>query len=150
MYPLLACSMKRNNFSTSTLPLPSLLPSFLHPLSSLHPSSPHSCEIPLGDIQSEEERDIVLELLLPSLEAPHEGPVLKVSLSYFNVVTSALENAECEMVANRSGEWVGCEGGGVGGWECKARGGEGERRRVRGGIWWEGGGMWIGEGVEYD
>lgn len=83
-------------------PAPHLSPALLHPLL----LSQHSCEIGLGDIQSEEERDIVLQLLLPGLEAPVEEPVVKVTLSYFNVVTSTLDTVECEIVASRTGEYV--------------------------------------------
>jgi Mg-chelatase subunit ChlD len=62
-----------------------------------------SCEIQLGDIQSEEERDIVLELCLPPVEGNQGGTVLSVSLSYFNVITSTLvDTGLTELVITRS------------------------------------------------
>ena len=42
----------------------------------------------MGDLQSEEERDIVLELKLPAMASPQQDTVLKATLSYFNVITS--------------------------------------------------------------
>lgn len=59
----------------------------------------------MGDIQSEEERDIVMELLLPALPAPvKEDPVVKVQLSYFNIITSQLDTIDFDLVVDRSGE----------------------------------------------
>ena len=63
-----------------------------------------SCEIQLGDIQSEEERDIVLELSLPAVEGDQEGAVLRARLSYFNVISSTLDTVDAELVARRSGK----------------------------------------------
>ena len=62
-----------------------------------------SCEIPLGDIQSEEERDIVLELKLPVLPSPQPDTALVTTLSYFNVITSALDTLTTELTVNRTG-----------------------------------------------
>lgn len=59
----------------------------------------------MGDLQSEEERDIVLELVLPALSAANESdPTLKSELSYFNVITSALDTVGHQLDVNRSGE----------------------------------------------
>jgi len=60
------------------------------------------CEIPMGDIQSEEERDIVLELKLPALPSPQPDTVLVVTLSYFNVITSALDTLTHELTISRT------------------------------------------------
>lgn len=61
-----------------------------------------SCEIPLGDIQSEEGRDIVLRLSLPPVDAVQQHAVLKVSVSYFNVISSVLDTVETELLASRN------------------------------------------------
>ena len=60
----------------------------------------------MGDIQSEEERDIVLELKLPALPSPQPDTVLVVTLSYFNVITSALDTLTHELTISRTGECV--------------------------------------------
>ena len=63
-----------------------------------------SCEISMGDLQSEEERDIVVELLLPTLSGPIEDdPIISAQLSYFNVITSQLETVDCQLAINRKG-----------------------------------------------
>lgn len=50
--------------------------------------------VTIGDIQSEEERDILLSLDLPALpHALYDTPLLEVTLSYFNVITSQLEES---------------------------------------------------------
>ena len=67
-----------------------------------------SCEISLGDIQSEEGRDIVLRLSLPPVDSVQKQIVMKVSISYFNVISSVLDTAEAELVADRSGECGRC------------------------------------------
>ena len=66
------------------------------------------CEILLGDLQSEEGRDIVLTLILPALEASEQACVLKATLTYFNVIRSAMQVASCELVLNRSGTCYMC------------------------------------------
>jgi Mg-chelatase subunit ChlD len=46
----------------------------------------------LGDIQSEEKRDIIIVVDLPALDCAEPSfPILKISLSYKNVVTSSME-----------------------------------------------------------
>ena len=67
-----------------------------------------SCEISLGDIQSEEGRDIVLRLSLPPVDSVQKHTVMKASISYFNVISSVLDTAEAELVADRSGEYGRC------------------------------------------
>ena len=57
----------------------------------------------MGDLQSEEERDVVLELKLPALSSPQQDLVLKASLSYFNVITSALDTVTFDLVIDRKG-----------------------------------------------
>jgi len=59
-------------------------------------------EIQLGDIQSEEKRDILVVAEMPSL--PHERSsflLSTISLSYFNVITSKLDNAKVEVTVGR-------------------------------------------------
>ena len=62
-----------------------------------------SCELSLGDLQSEEGRDVVLEIVLPALAAPTQDTVLKATLSYFNVISSTMETASYELAINRAG-----------------------------------------------
>ncbi len=58
----------------------------------------------MGDLQSEEERDIVLELMLPALPGPVEKDlVVKAELSYFNIITSQFDTVECQLTVNRTG-----------------------------------------------
>ena len=66
----------------------------------------YSCEIPMGDLQSEEERDIVLELKLPALPSPTQDTVLRSTLSYFNVINSELDTVQSELVLSRGGEML--------------------------------------------
>ena len=57
----------------------------------------------MGDLQSEEERDIVLEVQMPALpEAVDEFLVAKAQLSYFNIITSRMDTVECQLTANRA------------------------------------------------
>ena len=66
-----------------------------------------SCEIQLGDIQSEEERDIVLQLALPAVEGEEveeQGPVMRASLSYFDILSSTLvADLTAELLVARRG-----------------------------------------------
>ena len=62
-----------------------------------------SCELGVGDLQSEEEKDIVLELKLPALSSPQQDLVLKASLSYFNVITSTINPVSCDLTVDRKG-----------------------------------------------
>ena len=66
----------------------------------------YSCEIPMGDLQSEEERDIVLELKLPALPSPTQDTVLRSTLSYFNVISSELDTIQSELVLSRGGKMM--------------------------------------------
>ena len=63
-----------------------------------------SCEIAMGDLQSEEERDIVLELKLPAMTSPQQDTVLKATLSYFNVITSEFDTVQSELKLQRGGK----------------------------------------------
>ena len=60
----------------------------------------------MGDLQSEEERDIVLELKLPALPSPTQDTVLRSTLSYFNVINSELDTVQSELVLSRGGEML--------------------------------------------
>lgn len=54
--------------------------------------------VQLGDLQSEEERDILCSLILPSLEGPLDSHLLlQAKLSYFNVVTSKVRRRSSEL-----------------------------------------------------
>ena len=58
----------------------------------------------MGDLQSEEERDIVLEIKLPSVTSPQQDTVLKTTLSYFNVITSEFDIVQSDLILSRGGE----------------------------------------------
>ncbi len=63
----------------------------------------------MGDIQSEESRDLVLELELPPMlysRAYRNNALVNVQVSYFNVITSQHENVECKLVTNRIGMFI--------------------------------------------
>lgn len=65
-----------------------------------------SCEVAMGDIQSEENRDIVLELELPpvaSSDASEDVPLVKAELTYFNVATSQIDTMQCLVTTCRKG-----------------------------------------------
>lgn len=57
----------------------------------------------MGDIQSEEGRDLVLELELPPVPASEHVPLVSVELSYFNVITSQFDTVQCQLTTNRTG-----------------------------------------------
>ncbi|KAL9647647.1 hypothetical protein ABK040_015137 [Willaertia magna] len=60
-------------------------------------------EIQIGDIYSEEKKDIVFVLTLPALSSPIEQQQLcKVSLNYFNVIETELQSASFDVVVDRS------------------------------------------------
>ena len=63
-----------------------------------------SCEIAMGDIQSEEGRDLVLELELPPVLSSEHVPLVSVELSYFNVITSQFDTVQCQLTTNRTGK----------------------------------------------
>lgn len=56
----------------------------------------------MGDIQSEEERDILIEMTLPAVTNPSSDEVVKGNLSYFNVISSSLETVECSLTLERN------------------------------------------------
>ena len=66
----------------------------------------YSCKVEFRDVQSEEERDIVIELNLPAVEADEEeGPVLKTSLYYFDITSSTqVEVTQGELRVARTGK----------------------------------------------
>jgi len=54
-----------------------------------------SATIEIGDIQSEESRDILFQVTLPAAEAPRDAlPAVSVQLTFFNVISSAMETAD--------------------------------------------------------
>jgi len=67
----------------------------------------------MGDIQSEESRDVVLELELPAMSsdtALEQAPIVKAELTYFNVITSQLDNTQCLLTTNRTGKVMNMQG----------------------------------------
>eukprot|EP00042_Codosiga_hollandica_P051115 m.622671 g.622671 ORF g.622671 m.622671 type:complete len:556 (+) comp58220_c0_seq1:2033-3700(+) len=64
------------------------------------------CDIQMGDIQSEEERDILFEVNLPSHETASCEPaaVVRVEVSYMNVVHSRLQNHASVVSVSRPAE----------------------------------------------
>ena len=68
---------------------------------------PLSCEIAMGDIQSEEGRDIVLELELPALSSASDSAqgilIATAELSYFNIITSQLDVIKSQLKTDRTG-----------------------------------------------
>ena len=66
------------------------------------------CVVSLGDLQSEEERDIIIPINLEALETECLAQsLIKVTLSYFNVITTLMQTAsaelavDCKIVASR-------------------------------------------------
>lgn len=62
----------------------------------------HRCVISLGDLQSEEERDIIIPINLEPLEAECAAqPLIKVTLSYFNVITTLIQTTIVDLAVDR-------------------------------------------------
>lgn len=60
------------------------------------------CVVPLGDLQSEEERDIIIPINLEAIEAECSAqPLIKVTLSYFNVITALMQTAVVDLAVDR-------------------------------------------------
>ena len=64
----------------------------------------YSCEVTMGDLQSEEERDILLELKLPVLSASTSDVVITGQLVYFNVISSTMDNIGSNLTIERGGQ----------------------------------------------
>ena len=62
-----------------------------------------SCEVAMGDLQSEEQRDVLLEMKLPVLPAPTTDVVVTATLSYFNVITSFVDTVSAQLKLERTG-----------------------------------------------
>ena len=58
----------------------------------------------MGDLQSEEGRDLLLELQVPALSSPCSDQVMTATLTYFNVVTSTLDTVTSVLTLERTGE----------------------------------------------
>lgn len=56
----------------------------------------------MGDLQSEEERDILLELKMQAITADASEQAIKGQLVYFNVVTSGIDTVECNLTIERN------------------------------------------------
>ncbi len=65
-----------------------------------------TCDIAMGDLQSEEKRDILMEARLPPLPSSQQDLVIKASLSYFNVITSTLDTVNRDLSLQREGMMV--------------------------------------------
>jgi hypothetical protein len=68
-------------------------------------SVPFRCLIQLGDLQSEEERDVVLEVTLPATGEEHsDWMVVSAKLTYFNVISSMMEDIQFDLKVHRKQE----------------------------------------------
>jgi len=58
--------------------------------------------VSLGDLQSEEERDIIIPITLEARDAECAAqPLIKVYLSYFNVITALMQTASFDLTVDR-------------------------------------------------
>ena len=57
----------------------------------------------MGDLQSEEQRDILIEFKLPPVPAPGPDNIVSCQIVYFNVITSAMDTVECYLTLQRTG-----------------------------------------------
>ena len=58
--------------------------------------------VSLGDLQSEEERDIVIPINLEAVVAECIAqPLIKVTLSYFNVITTLMQTSVVDLTVDR-------------------------------------------------
>ena len=63
------------------------------------------CVIQLGDLQSEEERDVLLEISLPATgEEAKDWTVVCPKLTYFNVISSMMEEVVVDLKVQRCQE----------------------------------------------
>lgn len=59
--------------------------------------------VALGDLQSEEQRDVLLEIEIPiSDEATSNKHYASFTLNYFNVITAAIHNDQCKLLVDRT------------------------------------------------
>ena len=60
------------------------------------------CVVSLGDLQSEEERDIIIPIKLEALDTECMAqPLIKVTLSYFNVITALMQTTSIDLAVDR-------------------------------------------------
>ena len=60
------------------------------------------CVVSLGDLQSEEKRDIIISVNLEALETECMAqPMIKVTLSYFNVITRLIKTTSVDLAVDR-------------------------------------------------
>ena len=60
------------------------------------------CVVSLGDLQSEEERDIIMMINLEALDSEcMVQPLIKVTLSYFNVITTLMQTTSVDLAVDR-------------------------------------------------
>ena len=55
----------------------------------------------LGDLQSEEERDIIIPVKVLEAECVAQPLIIKVTLSYFNVITTLMQSTSVDLVVDR-------------------------------------------------
>ena len=60
------------------------------------------CVVSLGDLQSEEKRDIIISVNLEALETECMAqPMIKVTLSYFNIITRLIKTTAVDLAVDR-------------------------------------------------
>eukprot|EP01123_Difflugia_compressa_P010859 TRINITY_DN409_c0_g1_i3.p1 TRINITY_DN409_c0_g1~~TRINITY_DN409_c0_g1_i3.p1 ORF type:complete len:471 (+),score=75.26 TRINITY_DN409_c0_g1_i3:63-1475(+) len=65
--------------------------------------------IAIGDIQSEEERDVLLIVTVPEyVQQIDQSSIIRAKLSYFNVITSKQEETTCQCVVSRNNDLTPC------------------------------------------
>ena len=58
----------------------------------------------MGDLQSEEGRDVLLEIQTPIVPSSCSDAIVTASLGYFNVITSSLDNVSAVLTLERTGK----------------------------------------------
>jgi Mg-chelatase subunit ChlD len=59
-------------------------------------------EINIGDLYSEEQRDIVLEVIVPTVKEPQEQKIVKFTLAYFDIINTSPVEIEAFSVIERT------------------------------------------------
>ena len=68
-----------------------------------------SVKINIGDLQSEEKRDVVLKLTLDAVPIPYSTKpqmVLNAQTDYFNVITDTLDTGKATLSVFRPGQFI--------------------------------------------
>jgi len=66
----------------------------------------HKSDVMIGDIQSEEQKDILFHIKVPKIQAPSDGPVpiAKITLKYLNLQTNRGVSLEATVAIRRPGK----------------------------------------------